>query len=78
MKEVKQRNVPEMDSPEYLAKKKHFERMITVYGKNAVSDLLHVHREWTIERIMLTVITDRKPFEKSCRRHRSETFKSKK
>lgn len=53
MKEVKQRNVPEMDSPEYLAKKKHFERMITVYGKNAVSDLLHVHREWTIERILV-------------------------
>ena len=41
------------DSPEYLAKKAYYNRFITVYGKKAVQDLLTIHTDVQVERILV-------------------------
>jgi 23S rRNA (guanosine2251-2'-O)-methyltransferase len=41
------------DSEEYLAKKAYFNKFITVYGKKAVLDLLSIHTDVQVERILV-------------------------
>lgn len=51
--EKRKKDYKKEDSPEYLAKKKYYEKFITVFGKKTVSDLIDRHPEIRVERILV-------------------------